>query len=159
MSPPTGDGAGESPALAPWRSVPVGLLADTHLLQVKGSLVRRDLGEVSIQQACLLVHVGEVVWRVTGSPSPGREVLEPGRELELHPGEVVTIISDEYVRLPRFAAGRIFPKGRMGSIGLICSPTLIDPGFEGYRRISSDSHSRYPVDTTAAFRVPPPQPR
>lgn len=136
MSRPTGGGANESPALGPWTSVPVGLLADRHLLQVKSSLVRRDRGEVIVQQACLLVHVGEVVWRVSGSLSPRREVLEPREELELQPGEVVTIISDEYVRLPSFAAGRIFPKGRMGSIGLICSPTLIDPGFEGYLRIT-----------------------
>lgn len=119
-----------------WDDIPVGLLADTHLLRVKDGLVRRDHGDIVIQQACILVHVGEVIWRVTGTPNPRREILELEAEIEIHPGEVVTIISDEHVSLPSFAAGRIFPKGRMGSIGLICSATLVDPGFEGYLRIT-----------------------
>jgi deoxycytidine triphosphate deaminase len=108
----------------------VGQLSDTHLKLVSAELVERDLGPVTIEHAYIILHVGEVAWRI--SRELKREQLGADDGIEIEPWETISIVTDEKVSLPGFAAGRIFPKGRMPSNGLKCESTTIDPGFEGY---------------------------
>jgi deoxycytidine triphosphate deaminase len=113
-----------------WDSIPVGQLSDTHLKAVSAELVKRDLGQVTIEHAYIVLHVGEVAWRI--SQGMKREQLGADDGIEIEPWETVSIVTDEKVNIPGFVAGRIFPKGRMPSNGLMCESTTIVPGFEGY---------------------------
>jgi dUTPase len=115
----------------PWNEIPVGQLCDTDLERLGSRLVSRDQGEIEIQYASIVLHVGEVVWRLEGRRA-WRTVLGPDDGIEIQPGETVSIVTDERVRLPGCASGRIFPKGRMPLLVLLCTSTTIDPGFDGH---------------------------
>ncbi len=120
---------------SPWDGIAPGQLSDAQLRSVGAELVRRDSGETAIEYASVTLHVGEVVWRLSGREAR-REALGVGKETEIGPGELVTIVTDERVTLPAFVAGHIFPKGRLAGIGLICQPTTIDPGYDQYLRVN-----------------------
>lgn len=115
----------------PWNEIPVGQLCDTDLERVGPQLVSRDHGEVEIQYASIVLHVGEVVWHLEGRDAR-RTVLGPDDGVEIQPGETIAIVTDERVRLPGCASGRISPKGRMPLLVLLCTSTTIDPGFDGH---------------------------
>jgi deoxycytidine triphosphate deaminase len=118
-----------------WDDIPPGQLSDAQLKSVSAEIVRRDAGETTIEYAFVTLHVGEVVWRSSGRDAK-REVLGVGDETEIGPGEAVSIVTDERVTLPPFVSGRIFPKGRIAAIGLVCPATTIDPGFDQHLHVN-----------------------
>jgi dCTP deaminase len=115
----------------PWQNIPSGRLLETQLSHIQDRVVARDSGEVVVEKASIVLHVGEVVWRTFGRDAQ-RELLGIADEIEIEPGEVVHIVSDERLTLPDFVFGKALPKGRMPSIGLLCTSTTIDPGFDNY---------------------------
>jgi dUTPase len=86
---------------------------------------------VEVQHASILLHVGEVAWRLEETGAR-RCVLALEDAVEIEPGELVAIVTDERIQLPGFVSGTIFPKGRMPLLGLATASTTIDPGFNGY---------------------------
>lgn len=118
-----------------WDGVPVGQLCDRYLKQVKDGVVTRDAGDVLVQYSSLVLHVGEVVWRISGQ-GVRSEWLDTRGETVIKPGELVSIVTDERLALPAFVSGKIFSKGRMPSLGLLCTSTTIDPGFDNYLRVT-----------------------
>ena len=57
---------------------------------------------------------------------------EPGKTIELAPGEIVTVLTQEMIKLPDNIAGTLFPPNSLSVQGvLILNPGHVDPGYFG----------------------------
>jgi deoxycytidine triphosphate deaminase len=57
---------------------------------------------------------------------------KPGMVVELAPGEIVTILTNEMIRLPKNVTGTLFPPNSLSVEGvLILNPGHVDPGYYG----------------------------
>jgi hypothetical protein len=118
-----------------WDEVPIGQLCDRYLKQVRDGVATRDAGDVLVQYSSIVLHVGEVVWRISGQ-GVRPERLDTRGATVIQPGELVSIVTDERLTLPAFVSGKIFSKGRMPSLGLLGTSTTIDPGFDNYLHVT-----------------------
>ena len=128
-----------------WRSVSPGVLeqVDLETVVAAGQLATRDSGEpVAISQMSMEVHAGQIVWEVGQDGAASKTNLEEGSCIQLRPGEVKTILTDENFDLPLDAYGRIYPKGRMTTVGILLASTNIDPGFRGHLSLTLVNASR-----------------
>jgi deoxycytidine triphosphate deaminase len=134
-------GVGPTPAVDEiWSELDlVGILVDRELQRLldAGELATRKSQERPVvSEACVELHVGDVAWRLGKNGAIQRDKLTADGFLRLKPGEIVSVVTDERVELPDDGYGRIYPKGKITTVGLSMASTTIDPGFRGHLNLT-----------------------
>jgi deoxycytidine triphosphate deaminase len=97
------------------------------------------------KESCVELTIGRTVHRPFRPHGEDRVQLQAGKVITVEPGEVVSIVTNEHLDLPLDGYGRIYPKGRMTTIGLSIASTNVDPGFRGALIISVTNASGAPI--------------
>jgi len=126
---------------------PCWVLSDTDLrsLVTNGEIVTADAAVVETRESCIELKVGHTVHFPFRPPGQNKSTLEKTSSITIQPGEVISVVTEEKVGLPLDGYGRIYPKGRMTTIGLAIASTNVDPGFQGCLIISIINASRAPI--------------
>lgn len=131
-----------------WASVrPSWVLGDDDIASIvkEGRVISGDTGVPKAKESCVELTVGRTVHLPFRPQGQERLHLSSGDCIVLMPGEVVSVVTDERLELPLDGYGRIYPKGRMTTIGLSIASTNVDPGFQGPLILSITNASRAPI--------------
>jgi len=85
----------------------------------------------------------------------GEYRLTYGRDIVLHPGEVILALTLEYLRLPVDLWGNLEGRSTWARVGLQVHATagMVDCGFEGYLTFELQNTSRLPFVLSPGLRV------
>lgn len=112
------------------------VLTDTDLLKLIADGMITDSRDSSVKASSYDLRVGKIVRKIADPKLPaGMEVnvIKDGdKGATIQPGQIVTVLSRERLKLPRDIAGFVYAPNELSAKGLlVVNPGHIDPGFEG----------------------------
>jgi deoxycytidine triphosphate deaminase len=130
-----------------------GTLTRARLKQLADSgAIRNSDGPVLIGQDTLKLHVGRIAW-VSRDTKTCRQQVDPVHPIRISPGDTITVVTQEEVRVPLGLTGCAYPRGRLLPLGVLSTAVHIDPGFEGHLRVVIMNVGRRVVDLPYGYEV------
>ncbi len=108
--------------------------AELQRLTLDG-VFQSDDNNILIGQNTIKLHIGDTAWLPAGFIGDRRILIDDDHPLNLRPGDIITVITKERIRLPLHLSGCMYPRGRLLPVGILIPTTHIDPGFAGYLRV------------------------
>ena len=104
--------------------------------------VRRKNGKPDLQPASYDLSAGRAVWKEAGRSDKPPQVMERSYDdkvdflyqhaVTLYPGQMMTVITRESVKMPRDLCGNVFSKNRLALSGIFAfNAGHVDPGYHG----------------------------
>lgn len=143
----------EADKTIPGSSDRAGVLTREQLRQLADQgVIGNAAGPVVIEQDTLKLHVGKVAW-IAADARTIRQRVDQDNPVRIAPGDTVTVITQEEVRVPLDLTGCIWPRGRLLPLGVLNTAVHIDPGFNGHLRVVMMNVGRKIVDLPYGYEI------